>query len=220
MFSICSRSHYKKSLSACQTTCTYVMRCLLLRVIGPSLLFIASSLLIIVKIGFIFIFLPDFEGTYMYYVHLIIGSYLFVNVMFNYWLCAFSSPGYPPTCQEIFSNTTDINTYRIVDGKKVLSIPSRLDIIPGASYRYCKHCDCFKPPRAHHDSVSGKCVLHMDHFCPWMSNCVGYENYRPFVLFLVYMFIGCMYLIYITLHSMSLPNRTNRYLKIKLLHAS
>lgn len=25
----------------------------------------------------------------------------------------------------------------------------------------------FKPPRAHHDSITGRCVVKMDHFCPW-----------------------------------------------------
>lgn len=44
-------------------------------------------------------------------------------------------------------------------------------------------------------SISGKCILNMDHFCPWMSNCVGYYNYRYFVLFLFYMFVGSLYVL-------------------------
>ena len=31
--------------------------------------------------------------------------------------------------------------------------------------RYCRKCQAWKPPRAHHDSMSGRCVLRMDHYC-------------------------------------------------------
>lgn len=44
-------------------------------------------------------------------------------------------------------------------------------------------------------SISGKCILNMDHYCPWMNNCIGYRNYRYFVLFLLYLFTGSIYVI-------------------------
>ena len=57
----------------------------------------------------------------------------------------------------------------------------------------CDICDEIKPARTHHCSVCGECVFHMDHHCPWVNTCVGLENYRFFLLFLVYLFVGTIY---------------------------
>lgn len=59
----------------------------------------------------------------------------------------------------------------------------------------CKKCISPKPPRTHHCSVCDKCVLAMDHHCPWLNNCVGYYNARYFYLYMVYMVTGVTFLI-------------------------
>ncbi|KAG1690699.1 Palmitoyltransferase ZDHHC2 [Nymphon striatum] len=65
--------------------------------------------------------------------------------------------------------------------------------------RYCEKCHHIKPDRAHHCSVCGKCVLKMDHHCPWVNNCVSFTNYKFFVLFLGYSLLYCLYIALTTL---------------------
>lgn len=50
--------------------------------------------------------------------------------------------------------------------------------------RFCRKCQVWKPPRAHHCSVVGRCVLRMDHYCLWVVNTVGLLNYKAFLLFI------------------------------------
>ncbi|CAC5414536.1 ZDHHC2_15_20 [Mytilus coruscus] len=68
------------------------------------------------------------------------------------------------------------------------------------SARYCEKCKCIKPDRAHHCSVCGQCVLKMDHHCPWVNNCVGFTNYKYFVLFLGYGLLYCLFIAFTSLN--------------------
>lgn len=57
--------------------------------------------------------------------------------------------------------------------------------------RYCRHCHHIKPDRTHHCTACGICVLKMDHHCPWIANCVGYANYKHFILMVFYATLWC-----------------------------
>jgi palmitoyltransferase ZDHHC9/14/18 len=46
--------------------------------------------------------------------------------------------------------------------------------------KYCKTCNIWRPPRAHHCRLCDNCVENQDHHCVWLNNCVGRRNYRYF----------------------------------------
>ncbi|KAG9413899.1 hypothetical protein AC1031_013110 [Aphanomyces cochlioides] len=60
-------------------------------------------------------------------------------------------------------------------------------------YRTCRRCKIFKPARAHHCSICERCVIKMDHHCPWVNNCVGLGNHKFFLLFIFYVFLISAY---------------------------
>jgi len=58
----------------------------------------------------------------------------------------------------------------------------------------CYLCNNWKPPRSFHCFICNKCVLKMDHHCPWISNCVGYHNFKYFTLMTLYVSLcGMLY---------------------------
>lgn len=63
----------------------------------------------------------------------------------------------------------------------------------GTQSRYCDKCCTYKPPRTHHCRVCKRCVLKMDHHCVWINNCVGYWNYKPFIIFVLHATVGSIY---------------------------
>ena len=62
--------------------------------------------------------------------------------------------------------------------------------------RMCQRCLKAKPDRCHHCSQCNRCILKMDHHCPWVGNCIGFHNYKYFLCLLFYCAVTCQLIIY------------------------
>ncbi|KAJ6773007.1 PROTEIN S-ACYLTRANSFERASE 16-RELATED [Salix koriyanagi] len=88
-----------------------------------------------------------------------------------------------------------------MEWKRFLSIPVFRAAVPlhqephnnSSQLRQCDKCCTYKPPRAHHCRICRRCVLRMDHHCLWINNCVGYWNYKAFVILVLYATIASIY---------------------------
>ncbi|KAI0978621.1 hypothetical protein GJ496_010652 [Pomphorhynchus laevis] len=61
---------------------------------------------------------------------------------------------------------------------------------------WCKYCNGYKPPRSHHCKKCKRCVILMDHHCPWINGCVGYFNRRIFITYLALTHILSVYTLF------------------------
>jgi len=126
---------------------------------------------------------------------------VFILFLWSYWRTVWTKSGSVPkkfrlSAQEldgIEGSGSDEEQRRLLEQIVVeKDLPVAMRTIQGA-VRYCEKCCLIKPDRSHHCSVCGDCVLKMDHHCPWVNNCVAFNNYKFFVLFLLYGLVYCLY---------------------------
>ncbi|KAL2222051.1 DHHC zinc finger membrane protein [Thermoascus aurantiacus ATCC 26904] len=116
-----------------------------------------------------------------------LGILLYTLLNLCYTVAVFTDPGSP------LSPRTRRNGRHEYSHLPTTEVPeyTSFTVSSTGGARYCKKCQCPKPDRTHHCSSCKRCVLKMDHHCPWLATCVGFRNYKAFVLFLIYTSLFC-----------------------------
>ncbi|KAF8397743.1 hypothetical protein HHK36_016665 [Tetracentron sinense] len=175
-------------------------------------------LLVLLLMGFVynttvFIFIENWLGLKS--SSGILNTFIFSCIAF---MCVFSfsasvlmDPGYVPSTfipdiedGEVSDQGSKKNYEHTFDGELRLKLYAEHSLfvsaeeagLAGVHSRHCDKCCRHKPPRAHHCRVCRSCVLRMDHHCLWINNCVGYLNYKYFVILVLYAAIGSIYSTY------------------------
>ncbi|XP_035983603.1 palmitoyltransferase ZDHHC15B-like isoform X1 [Fundulus heteroclitus] len=133
-------------------------------------------------------------------VYLLVFHVCFGMFTWTYWKSIFTPPATP--CKKFQLSYSDKQRYEMEERpdaqKQILTeIAKKLPIFTRAqsgAIRFCDRCQVLKPDRCHHCSVCETCVLKMDHHCPWVNNCVGFSNYKFFLLFLSYSMLYCIFI--------------------------
>ncbi|XP_066477864.1 palmitoyltransferase ZDHHC20 [Tiliqua scincoides] len=132
-------------------------------------------------------------------VYLVVFHLSFVNFVWSYWKTIFTAPASPSSefClsksdKELYEKEERPESQQEILRRAAKDLPIYTTTTSRA-IRYCDRCQLIKPDRCHHCSACDLCVLKMDHHCPWVNNCVGFSNYKFFLLFLFYSLLYCLF---------------------------
>lgn len=149
---------------------------IVIRILGPILICLALFLIGYVVYIYLTVALKHMSADPLEQGLLAgVGLFLVFHILYNYGHAVLMDPGCPPSYDEAFE---------LADEQPGRPKP-----------RHCTRCERLKPPRTHHCSACNRCVLKMDHHCPWINNCVGFRNYRYFCLFMLFLWMGCGYVL-------------------------
>lgn len=185
---------WKSTLALCEQWCCF------LATLFPKVFCTAT----LTWAQFVMIFIvPDFvESQFQKYFYFIVTNFMYILCVYTYFKIIRTGPGSPLDYPQlkIRSSNSD-NPYKQLPANEeppAFMAVHTLKLGGNQGFRYCSKCNCWKPDRTHHCSSSGKCILKMDHYCPWFSICIGFFNYKFFIQFLCYIAIYCWIIFAIT----------------------
>ncbi|KAI2648943.1 Palmitoyltransferase ZDHHC20-B [Labeo rohita] len=122
-------------------------------------------------------------------IYLAVFHVSFIMFVWSYWKTIFTRPAtpskefcLPKSEKEQYEKEQRPETQQEILKRVATSLPLYTRTGAGA-IRYCDRCQVIKPDRCHHCSA-----------CDMVNNCVGFSNYKFFILFLTYSLVYCLFI--------------------------
>ncbi|KAF8214993.1 DHHC palmitoyltransferase-domain-containing protein [Mycena galopus ATCC 62051] len=126
--------------------------------------------------------LKTINSPIVFSTHLLVSYTLTFLIFSSLIVCVARDPG-PVMLEEPQNENTEA---------EALMTPHDDYSAPG---KWCRKCWGPKPDRAHHCSICGRCVLKMDHHCPWLgAKCIGHRTYPAFLHFILCITLLAIYI--------------------------
>ncbi|KAI8350886.1 ankyrin repeat-containing domain protein, partial [Choanephora cucurbitarum] len=127
--------------------------------------------------------------SHLLFTHLIF-LVTFFTAMFSFFKAMSSDPGFI---------RKDLSREKQRMAVEELADENMLDI-----RHFCLTCLIKKPLRSKHCKICNRCIAKFDHHCPWIFNCIGVRNHRPFILFLINMAIAIVTFVLLSVNYLSI----------------
>ncbi|KAI0130103.1 palmitoyltransferase ERF2 [Xylariales sp. AK1849] len=148
---------------------------------------IATGSFVVIPATLFFVFSAPYLWTHVSPAIPILFAYLFYICISSFLHASGSDPGILPRNLHQFPPPTEdedplhlappVNDWTLV--RSAESSTAAMEV----PTKFCKTCNLWRPPRAHHCRLCDNCVETQDHHCVWLNNCVGRRNYRYFFTF-------------------------------------
>ena len=140
-------------------------------------------MLIICEIIIFILVLPFLESLAFY----ILNFVFFGLGLLSYFMLLWSEPGYQKN-KELVKDCGGEDNYKCL--KKLVEDGEDLK-------KYCPVCYVLKSNNIKHCFICNKCVKDLSHHCFWFNKCIAKKNRIIYIIFLVCIFLHCVYTIFI-----------------------
>jgi len=140
-------------------------------------------MLIICEIIIFILVLPFLESLAFY----ILNFVFFGLGLLSYFMLLWSEPGYQKN-KELVKDCGGEDNYKCL--KKLVEDGEDLK-------KYCPVCYVLKANNIKHCFICNKCVKDLSHHCFWFNKCIAKKNRIIYIIFLVCIFLHCVYTIFI-----------------------